>query len=67
MEYSAPAVSCGLVEAPGLREKSRDIDTSAESKIRDAEKDVTGVSTSVPGLSEDELYRYRREMLRTDI
>lgn len=64
---SPNAAPLAELTAPGLREKSRDIDTSAESKIRDADKDVTGVSTNVPGLSSDELSRYRREMFRTDI
>ena len=64
---SPNAAPLSELTAPGLREKSRVIDTSAESKIRGAEKDVTGVSTNVPGLSEDELSRYRREMFRTDI
>ena len=64
---SPNAASLAELTAPGLREKSRDIDTSAESGIGDAENDVTGVSTGVPGLSEDDLSRYRRQMFRTDI
>ena len=64
---SPNAASLAELTAPGLREKSRNINTSAESTIGDAEKDVTGVRTSVPGLSEDELSRYRRQMFRTDI
>lgn len=64
---SPHAASLAELTAPGLREKSRDIDTSDELKIREAEKDVTGVSTSVPGISEDDLSRYRRQMFRTDI
>jgi hypothetical protein len=62
---SAPnAAPLAELTAPDLREKSRDI---GESRIRDADDDVTGVTSSIPGLSEDELARYRRQMLRTDI
>lgn len=61
---SPNAAPLAELTAPVLREKSRDID---DSSMRDAESDVTGVTSSVPGLSEDELSRYRREMLRTDI
>ena len=64
---SPNAAPLAELTAPGLREKSRDIDSSDELKIRDAEKDVTGISTSVPGRSEDDRSRYRREMFRTDI
>ena len=64
---SPNAAPLSELTAPGLRERSRTIDSSEESKIREAEKDVTGISTSVPGLSEDELSRYRRHMFRTDI
>jgi hypothetical protein len=64
---SPNAAPLAELTAPGLREKSRDIDSSDELKIRAAEKDVTGISTSVPGLSEDDRSRYRREMFRTDI
>lgn len=61
---SPNAAPLAELTAPVLREKSRDID---ESRMRDAENDVTGVTSSIPGLSEDELARYRRQMLRTDI
>ena len=64
---SPNAASLAELTAPGLRENSRDLDSSDELNIRDAEKDVTGVSTSVPGISEDDLSRYRRQMFRTDI
>lgn len=61
---SPNAASLAELTAPVLREKSRDID---ETRLDDAERDVTGVITRVPGLSEDEMARYRRQMLRTDI
>ncbi len=48
--------------APVLREKSRHID---DSDIRNAESDVTGVISGVP--ADDDLSRFRRHMLRTDI
>lgn len=64
---SPNAAPLAELTAPQLRQKSRDIDNSDKSNIRDAENDVTGVSTSVPGLSEDDLSRYRRQMFRTDI
>ncbi len=50
--------------APDLREKSRNID---DAEIREDTGGVNGVSTRVPGLSEDDLSRYRRHMFRTDI
>ena len=50
--------------APVLREKSRDMN---DTKVDRTDNDVIGVNSRVPGLSEEELSRYRREMLRTDI
>ena len=64
---SPNAAPLAELTAPGLREKSRNIDTPDASTILEAKKDATGVTTRVPGLSEDELSRYRRQMFRTDI
>ena len=61
---SPNAASLAELTAPGLQEMSRAVD---KTKIRDVEKDVTEVTTRVPGVSEDELARYRRQMFRTDI
>lgn len=58
---SPHAASLAELTAPDLREKSRTID---ETEIREDERDV---STRVPGVSEDDLSRYRRHMFRTDI
>ena len=61
---SPNAAPLAELTAPVLREKSRDI---GETDLDRSDNDVTGVRSSVPGLSEEELSRYRREMLRTDI
>ena len=61
---SPNAASLAELTAPVMREQSRDIDAV---RIDEADNNVTGVTTSVPGLSEDEMTRYRRQMLRTDI
>ena len=50
--------------APDLREKSRNID---DAEIREDTRGINDVSTRVPGVSEDDLSRYRRHMFRTDI
>lgn len=66
---SPNAATLAELTAPGLREMSRDvdgIDTDA-ARIREVEQDVTEIITRVPGVSEDELARYRRQMFRTDI
>lgn len=56
------AATLSELAAPVLREKSRHIDNP---DIRNAESDVTGVISGVP--ADDELSRFRRHMLRTDI
>ena len=64
---SPNAASLAELTAPGLREKSRNIENLDNAESHNAESDVGAVSTSVPGLSEDDLSRYRRQMFRTDI
>jgi hypothetical protein len=66
---SSPANTATLEEltAPVLREQSRNIDKLENSDIRDAEGNTTRANTSVPGVAEDELSRFRRQMFRTDI
>ena len=61
---SPHAASLAELTAPGLREKSRNID---DAEIREDKRAVSGVNTRVPGVSEDDLSRYRRQMFRTDI
>jgi hypothetical protein len=66
---SSPPNAATLEEltAPGLREQSRHLEDIDKSVIRDADGDSTRANTSVPGFSEDDLARYRRQMFRTDI
>lgn len=64
---SPNAASLAELTAPGLREKSRNIDNVDEAESHEAQSDIGAVSTSIPGLSEDDLSRYRRQMFRTDI
>ena len=64
---SPDAATLAELTAPGLAEISRVIDNIDAAKIREAKQDVSGVTTSVPGLADDELARYRRQMFRTDI
>jgi hypothetical protein len=73
-EQQAEAAPLAVLAAPNLREISRDIDTADvdgtdldESEDRKSESDLTRVKTSVSGISEDELSRFRHQMFRTDI
>jgi len=50
--------------APDLREQSRKLD---EAGIRKSESDLTQVNTSLSGISEEQLSRFRQQMFRTDI
>ena len=61
---SPHAAPLAELTAPDLLDKSRSID---DAEIRDDERGVNGVNTRVPGVSEDDLARYRRQMFRTDI
>lgn len=70
-EQDAEAAPLAVLAAPDLREISRDIDAAdldgVDSDNRKSESDLTRVKTSVSGISEDELSRFRHQMFRTDI
>jgi len=75
-EQDAEAAPLAVLAAPDLREISRDIDAAdiagtdsddAEIDNRKSGSDLTRVKTSVSGISEDELSRFRHQMFRTDI
>jgi len=73
-EQEAEAAPLAVLAAPDLREISRDIDAAEvdgtdpdEPEVRKSESDLTRVKTSVSGISEDELSRFRQQMFRTDI
>jgi hypothetical protein len=73
-EQEAEAAPLAVLAAPDLREISRDIDAAEvddtdldEPENRKSESDLTRVKTSVSGISEDELARFRHQMFRTDI
>ena len=61
---SPHAAPLAELTAPDLLDKSRSI---VDAEIREDERGVNGVNTRVPGVSEDDLARYRRQMFRTDI
>ena len=61
---SPHAASLAELTAPVLREQGKKID---DAEIREDKLGVSGVNTRVPGVSEDDLSRYRRQMFRTDI
>lgn len=61
---SPKAAPIAELTAPALQEQRRDIEASE--KV-DTETDVKSIDTRVPGLSDEELRRYRRQMFRTDI
>ena len=70
-EQDAEAAPLAVLAAPDLREISRDIAAAdldgVDSDDRKSESDLTRVKTSVSGISEDELSRFRHHMFRTDI
>ena len=61
---SPKAAPIAELTAPAVQEQRRDIEAKEEA---DADRDVQSIDTRVPGLSDDELLRYRRQMYRTDI
>jgi len=64
---SPNAASLRELTEDGLREKSRSLDVPDESGIQEAGTESPSANARVPGIPEDELARYRRQMFRTDI
>lgn len=61
---SPNAAPIAELTAPVIREQRRDIESSDTAS---GEADSVPVDARVPGLSDEELLRYRRQMYRTDI
>lgn len=71
-EYSVPVMTLNPPLAELAEPAIRDVDTelmnrSADSNAEAANDSPPAVSTRVPGLTDDDLRRYRRKMYRTDI
>ena len=66
---SSPAVRIPVVElsTPAVRSETPIAVTEEPNSDADTEVAPPGVSTRIPGLTEDELRRYRSKMYRTDI
>lgn len=62
---SPNAAPLAELTAPVLREKSQYI--IADPEVREGDRDAGESNTSVPGVTDEELLRYRRQMFRTDI
>ena len=61
---SPNAAPIAELTAPVIREQTRDIDAS---DAAEADAESESIDARVPGLSDEQLLRYRRQMYRTDI